>query len=168
VCANRRARILLPEHRFKRPESVLVVVYTTGGEFLLLRRRSPSAFWQSVTGSLRWGESPLQAARRELYEETGIMAGSLLNDLRHTERFPIVPPWRSRYSPNARFNTEHWFSLLLPARRMPILSAHEHDDYVWLPAKRAQRKVSSWTNRAAIEVTAASLYAQNSRKVISV
>ncbi|KRT55805.1 NUDIX domain-containing protein [endosymbiont of Ridgeia piscesae] len=99
MCANRRARILLPEHRFKRPESVLVVVYTTGGEFLLLRRRSPSAFWQSVTGSLRWGESPLQAARRELYEETGIMAGSLLNDLRHTERFPIVPPWRSRIHP---------------------------------------------------------------------
>ncbi|MGD8932832.1 MAG: NUDIX domain-containing protein, partial [Chromatiales bacterium] len=54
----------MPADTYKRPESVLVVVYTAGGEVLLLRRTRPRDFWQSVTGSLHWGESPRQAARR--------------------------------------------------------------------------------------------------------
>ena len=57
---------------FRRPESVLIVIYTTGGEFLLMERRKPPGFWQSVTGSLEWGETADEAARRELIEETGI------------------------------------------------------------------------------------------------
>ena len=49
---------------WKRPESVLVVVYTVAGEFLLMERAQPVGFWQSVTGSLRWDVQPAAAARR--------------------------------------------------------------------------------------------------------
>jgi dATP pyrophosphohydrolase len=49
---------------FKRPESVLVVVHTDDGQVLQLLRREPTGFWQSVTGSLQEGETPLKAARR--------------------------------------------------------------------------------------------------------
>ena len=128
-----------------------MVVYTRGGEVLLLRRTQPAGFWQSVTGSLRWGESPVQAARRELYEETGIMAGSGLQDLRHTESFPIVPPWRSRYAPQHRYNLEHWFALPLLARRLIRRNPQEHALYRWAPADRAAQMVGSWTNRKAIQ-----------------
>jgi len=31
-----------------------MVIYTTAGEVLLLKRREPPDFWQSVTGSLHW------------------------------------------------------------------------------------------------------------------
>jgi len=62
---------------YKRPESVLVVIHTPRGEVLLLRRRQPADFWQSVTGSLEWGESTAQAARRELAEETGFAGNTL-------------------------------------------------------------------------------------------
>ena len=52
----------------------MVVVYTAAGETLLLKRLQP-VFWQSVTGSLEWpDETPEDAARREVYEETGIEA----------------------------------------------------------------------------------------------
>ena len=58
--------------RHKRPESVVVVVYTKAGETLLLERLQP-VFWQSVTGSLEWpDEPPEDAAHREVYEETGM------------------------------------------------------------------------------------------------
>jgi len=129
---------------------VLVVVYTSAGEVLLLRRTRPRDFWQSVTGSLRWGESPRQAARRELLEETGILAGNQLLDLRHTECFPIVPPWRERYAPGAHTNREHWFACALGGRRLIRLRLEEHTEYRWLPLTRALQLASSWTNRNAI------------------
>jgi dihydroneopterin triphosphate diphosphatase len=140
----------MPKPNYKRPESVLVVVYTRQEEVLMLRRTRPNGFWQSVTGSLRWGESPASAARRELYEETGIMAGDGLIDLQHSVTFPIISAWRERYAPSARTNREHWFALALTHRRQPHLQSDEHTEYVWLPKPRAARQASSWTNRDAI------------------
>lgn len=116
----------------------------------MLRRVRPNSFWQSVTGSLEWGESAKQAARRELYEETGIMAGGGLIDLNQQAAFPILPAWRSRYSPSAHLNTEHWFALRLSSRRLAILNPGEHSAYRWLPYAQALRLASSWTNRKAI------------------
>lgn len=58
---------------YKRPESILVVIYARqGGRVLMLQRRDDPDFWQSVTGSLESGESPSQAAQREVKEEVGI------------------------------------------------------------------------------------------------
>ena len=134
----------------KRPESVLVVVYTRAGEVLMLRRTRPAGFWQSVTGSLEWGESPRQAAERELFEETGLRSGGRLVDCRVQVRFPIVRAWRDRYAPNVRFNLEHRFRLQLPGRRLIRIDPDEHREYRWLPQPRAARLASSWTNRDAI------------------
>ena len=69
-----------PPLSYKRPESVLVVIHTERGEVLQLRRREPADFWQSVTGSLHAGETPLQAAIREVREETGLAADAGLTD----------------------------------------------------------------------------------------
>lgn len=134
----------------KRPESVLVVVYTRKGEVLLLHRVKPRHFWQSVTGSLEWGESPIQAARRELYEETGLMAGTGLRDLGCRESFPILPAWKGRYGQSDFVNTEHWFAWMAPYRRLPRLQPAEHDAYRWLNGRQALRLATSWTNRKAI------------------
>lgn len=142
----------MPSNRYKRPESVLVVVYTLRGEVLLLRRVRPHGFWQSVTGSLGWGESVQQAARRELFEETGFMAGVGLVDLSRQVRFPIRGPWRARYAPSVHVNTEHWFALPLNSRRLPRLQPGEHGEYRWLPYRQALRLASSWSNRKAIRL----------------
>ena len=135
---------------YKRPESVLVMVCTDAGEVLLMERMRPRGFWQSVTGSLSWGESARTAAVRELAEETGLKAGRHLVDLRRGVSFPIVPPWRARYAPQHRVNREHWFIVQLPARRMIHLEPREHRQYRWLPASLALRRATSWTNRQLI------------------
>ncbi len=134
----------------KRPESVLVVVYTAAGEVLLLRRCEPEGFWQSVTGSLRWGESPAEAARRELCEETALVADDELRDRNTSNRYPIHPAWRARYAPDVIENLEHVFTLALAAAGTLTLAAHEHAEYVWLPRAAALDRVSSASNRAAI------------------
>ena len=135
---------------YKRPESVLVLVCTRAGEVLLMERTRPHGFWQSVTGSLEWGEKAAVAAARELAEETGLIAGHLLRDLRTGASFPIVPPWRARYAPNVHVNREHWFILELPSRRTIHPNPGEHRQYRWLSAAEAARRASSWTNRRLI------------------
>ena len=135
---------------YKRPESVLVVVYTQRGEVLLLERTQPHGFWQSVTGSLRWGETAGQAARRELREETGLNADARLFDLHTRVRFPIIPPWAKRYEPHTHTNTEHWYGYQLPGRRLIRRNPKEHRQHRWLAWQQAARRASSWTNRAAI------------------
>lgn len=129
---------------------MLVVVFTRAGEFLLMQRTQPSDFWQSVTGSLNPGESPRQAAMRELREETGLLGGTQLVDLRQSRLFPIVQAWRSRYRKGYCFNREYWFACALPGRRLIRLNAREHIRYQWLGLTKALELTSSWTNRDAI------------------
>lgn len=136
---------------YKRPHSVLVVICAPGGLSLLLERVNPEGFWQSVTGSLRPGESPRMAARRELWEETGFGADVPLQDLHQQRRFPIIPPWSERYAPGTGSNLEHWFLACLPSRRIPRLNPAEHRRWQWMSSRRAQEKVFSWSNREALQ-----------------
>ena len=119
---------------FRRPESVLIVIYTAGGEFLLLERRKPPGFWQSVTGSLEWGETADAAARRELIEETGITQGHLRN-LQWTQVYEILPSFGKKYAPGVTRNLEHAFALKL-LQRVPV-TLSEHVQYRWLSAAEA-------------------------------
>jgi dATP pyrophosphohydrolase len=137
--------------QYKRPESVLVVIYTLTGEVLLLERQQPPGYWQSVTGSLRWDETPEQAARRELGEETGLEAGDLLVDCGYKNRFEILPAWRARYAPDVLRNTEYVFSIQLPEPVPVNLNPAEHRQAQWLPARLAALRASSYTDQIAIE-----------------
>lgn len=135
--------------QFRRPESVLIVISTADGEYLLLQRRRPPGFWQSVTGSLEWGEAADAAARREVIEETGITQGVLIN-LQWTQVYEILPAFGKVYAPGITVNLEHAFSLRLPQRVPVTLSDSEHVQYRWLPALAALEAVSSSTNRNVI------------------
>lgn len=136
---------------YKRPESVLVVIYTLAGEVLLLERQQPPGYWQSVTGSLGWDETPAEAARRELLEETGLEAGEGLVDCGYRNRFEILPAWRSRYAPDVHTNTEYVFRMALPEPVAVTLNPAEHREARWLPARVAALRATSYTNQIAIE-----------------
>ena len=136
--------------QYRRPESVLIVIHTDGGEFLLLERRRPAGFWQSVTGSLEWGEFADRAARREVLEETGITQGVLIN-LQWTQVYEVLPAFGKVYAPGITRNLEHAFSLRLPQRVPVTLSDSEHARFQWVSGAEAVGIVSSNTNRAVIE-----------------
>lgn len=134
----------------KRPESVLVVVSHQQQDILLLERRHPAGFWQSVTGSLEWDEQPVQAAIRELFEETGIETDSLF-DCHKVFQFPIHPEWKKFYAADVTVNTEHVFTLDLATLPAVTINKEEHVRYCWLAQEQAAEKVFSWTNREVIE-----------------
>lgn len=140
----------MSDRAFKRPESVLVVVFNEAGEVLLLKRCDHPDFWQSVTGSLRWDETPPAAARRELAEETGLNAGPALVDQGRAFTFEILAAWRHRYAPGVTRNLEHVFSLSVRDRPVVRLDAREHCAFTWQTRDKAARTVWSWTNRRAI------------------
>lgn len=136
----------------KIPVSVLVVIHTRDGQVLLLERADHPGFWQSVTGSVDHDREPLrQTCRREVLEETGLDAPAAdFLDWQHTNRYDILPAWRSRYAPGVQQNTEHVFSLCLGATQPVRLSSREHLQFAWLPWRDAAERCFSWTNHQAI------------------
>ncbi|MDH2999410.1 dihydroneopterin triphosphate diphosphatase [Chelonobacter oris] len=138
---------------FKRPESVLIVVYAVDSRrVLMLRRNDDSAFWQSVSGSLEPDETALQAAEREVAEELGISIvrqNLTLVDCKKSIDFEIFPQFRHKYAANITHCHEHWFLLPLPNECKVRLT--EHSDYRWFSPESAVKLTKSWNNALAIE-----------------
>lgn len=134
--------------RHKRPESALVVVHTDS-HVLLIKRADHESFWQSITGSLEWGEAPYQAALRELEEETGI-AVEKLRTTGISRTYEIIAQWRHRYAPGVTRNREHVFYCKLAQQQPITLQPKEHQEYCWLPIDQAINRAWSWTNKLAI------------------
>lgn len=138
---------------FKKPESVLVVIYCQITlRCLMMQRKDDPNFWQSVTGSLENNELPFETAIREVFEETGIdIVGSNLSlvDAKHVVEFEIFPQFRHRYAPQVKINKEHWFYLPLTTEVKPMLS--EHLAYQWMSIQDAANLTLSPNNREAIK-----------------
>jgi len=135
----------------RRPESVLVLVYTTGGETLLLKRREPFLFWQSVTGTLEPDEFHAAAAARELLEETGLADEGELYFSGNRRVFEIDPRWRHRYAPAVTHNTEYEYRYRLDSVQAVRIDDTEHGGYCWIPLNSAVDEVWSWTNKEALQ-----------------
>lgn len=141
---------------FKIPQSVLVVIYTSALDVLLIKRADAPNFWQSVTGAKDTPEETFaQTAVREVFEETGIdcAPGSALArhlyDWRMENVYDIYPRWRHRYATDVTRNTEHLFGLNVPAGIPLRLSPREHTAYQWLPYLEAAAACFSPSNAEA-------------------
>ncbi|HWT31954.1 MAG TPA: RNA pyrophosphohydrolase [Propylenella sp.] len=99
-----------------RPCVGLAVFNREGLVFLGRRRVGAEASnshqaWQMPQGGIDPGETPLQAALRELYEETNIRSVSLLGEAEDWFCYDLPPPlagqaWKGRY----RGQTQRWFA----------------------------------------------------------
>lgn len=124
---------------------------------LLLQRIAPFEFWQSVTGSLEDDESAADAARRELFEETGLAAEGVLTDTDRSRVFEIDPRWRSRYAANVCENTEYEWRYRVANAFAVSLEREEHAAFRWAPIDEAIDAVWSWTNKEALMALKAEL-----------
>lgn len=108
----------------KRFSAGIHIALKQGGKFLVLRRSNNDeddpGFWDLPGGSLLLGETPLQAAKRELKEEIGF----------NRVRFAVKPLYH-----DASWWGEKWsVELYIEARyiRGTVRLSKEHDGYRWV------------------------------------
>ena len=129
-----------------------MLIHTADLQVLMMERADKTGFWQSVTGSVEGDESPLQAAIREVHEETGLDATQYnLQDWQTSNVYEIYPHWRHRYALGVVENREHLFGLELPSALPIKLEPNEHVRYEWVDWREAAKRVFSWTNVDALK-----------------
>jgi dATP pyrophosphohydrolase len=129
----------------------LVVIHTPDLQVLLMERADHPGYWQSVTGSQNPGETLRETVIREVAEETGLDANQfVLTDRKQQNVYEIYPEWQRRYAPGVEYNTEHVWSLALPAPLPVELAAREHLRCAWHPYQEAALRCFSPSNAQAI------------------
>jgi 8-oxo-dGTP pyrophosphatase MutT (NUDIX family) len=108
-----------------------------GYEFLILKRpESHGNIWQPITGHIEKGEKPLEAAKREVKEETGIDNISRIVDPEVSYEFT---------SDNKKNYKEYLFGFEVPQTIEEITISDEHVNYSWLNAETS-RQMIHWQN----------------------
>lgn len=121
----------------RRPDLVDVWPFRlndAGHPEVLMLRRAPSrilpGLWQGVSGLIEPGERVVDAARRELDEETGFRGRSIeaFYHLDYVAEFLWEPA-------DALMSSAHFAARVTPPAE-PVLS-HEHDAFLWLTLDEA-------------------------------
>lgn len=124
-----------------RPGVGIVLLNPEGLVFVGQRIDMPGA-WQMPQGGIDRGETPAEAAVRELFEETGVRAARLLAETREWVSYDLPRSlsagklWKGRY----RGQTQKWFAFRFTGRDEDIdLAAHlpqEFGTWAWQPADK--------------------------------
>lgn len=136
----------------RAPFQVLVYPYCTApdGKFeYLLLKRADGLYWQGIAGGGEGGEMPLEAARRETLEETGIPEGS-----RFLQLISVLPV------PAAEFKCRHLWGrdmCMIPqycfgvlAEKREIVLSSEHVGYRWVKYGAACRLMRYESDKIAL------------------
>lgn len=96
------------------------------------------AFWQPITGGIEDGETPGEACRREICEETGLQVDP-------AELVEVADGFEVVISPKLTIR-KSIYAMDAPERRITI-SPHEHLDYRWVPPVQVADHLHWQSNR---------------------
>ncbi|WP_406172173.1 NUDIX domain-containing protein [Streptomyces sp. NBC_00996] len=135
----------------RAPFQVLVLPYRQieGGLLYALFRRLDGAYWQGVAGGGEAGETPLQAARREVAEEAGLAGAFEFIELDAQATIPVVSvTGEFTWGPDALVIPEYTFGVQVDDPEFTLSS--EHTEYGWFAIDAAMATVQWGSNRTAL------------------
>lgn len=135
----------------RAPFQVLVLPYRrtpNALEFAVLRRRDNSC-WQGIAGGGEDDEAPLEAAKREAWEEAGIAGGCEFTPLQASSTVPVTFFQDSgAWDPALYVVPEHSFGVDCTDRALVL--SDEHDAVEWLPYAEASARFTYDSNQTAL------------------
>ncbi|MBE6620076.1 MAG: NUDIX pyrophosphatase [Ruminococcaceae bacterium] len=135
----------------RAPFQILALPYkiVDGTPHYCVLHRADHDQWQFVSGGGEDAETPLDAAKREIFEEIGIRTEQLFA-LKNTAFVPnicLAKAHRKYWDKDAYIIPEYSFAFECPAE---ITLSHEHSDYAWMTYEQA-RDVLHWdSNKTAV------------------
>ena len=137
----------------RAPFQILVFPYrpTQSGDWeFAVFQLADEGWWQGIAGGGEDDETPLQAARRECFEEAGIPISSTFVELDAMASIKVI--WFRDYQQWGadRFVIpEHAFGVEV-AEGTDLVLSHEHLTFRWLPYEEAEAMVRFDSNRTAL------------------
>jgi putative (di)nucleoside polyphosphate hydrolase len=118
--------------------NVGLIIANENGELLLCKRKKMNS-WQFPQGGIDFGESPMKAAKRELFEEVGISSKSvtLIESLDDWLKYEIPKKSRRRNFLDRKFKgqKQKWFLFKLKKNVEVTFENdpdNEFDDFKWV------------------------------------
>jgi predicted NUDIX family NTP pyrophosphohydrolase len=141
--ANESAGLLIYRRRAGRIEIFLV---HPGGPFW---RNKDEGAWSIPKGEFAPGENPLEAARREFHEETGMQVGGPFTPLQPIKQRggKVVHAWLVAADFDAAQVTSNTFTIEWPRGSGKFQNFPEIDRADWFDFETAMRKINTGQNK---------------------
>ena len=116
------------------------------GNVLAFERRDIPGSWQLPQGGLDEGESPLEAVKREIHEETGLRAGDLELLATAHRLLAYELPEKARTKKLGRGQVQYWFLFRLTGQEDAITlgDKKEFRAWKWMPIGELVEKIVSF------------------------
>ncbi len=136
-----------------------IVVFNSDGHVFVGRRIDQTAeTWQMPQGGIDPGETPIQAALRELEEETGIRSVEILAETSDWLVYDLPPEllgkaWKGRY----RGQRQKWFAARMtgPESEIDLATSHpEFNAWRWMPIDQIEAQAVAFKRDLYREIVA--------------
>jgi len=134
----------------RSPYQILVFpFYRQDNELLYaLFKRSELKVWQGIAGGGEEGETPIETATREAYEEAGILPESKIIQLSSIASIPVVNISGFIWGEDVLVIPEFSFGVELTSKTVKI--NHEHSVYKWFTYDEAMKELKWDSNKTAL------------------
>ena len=135
----------------RAPFQVLVIPYILDenqAPMFAILKREDSKYWQGVAGGGDDQETPLEAARREAFEEAGIPFNSEFIALLSTTLMPVVNVSGFVWGEEIFMIPEYAFGVKVFSKEIKL--SKEHLSYEWLDYKSAMSSLKWDSNHSAL------------------
>lgn len=114
----------------------IVPYYKQGKTIHYLLLHYESGHWDFPKGHIEKDESKIEAAQRELYEETGIQGCTLIANFEYSFEYFF------RYAGNPQPIKKTVYFFIGKVRNKEVTLSHEHRGFIWLPYTKAVKQLT--------------------------